>query len=61
MYRIRFNLEGSGERSGKATVWAEVETGTYNFRYLIVLTKNKDRVWSIIDNRSDVAVNAPLV
>lgn len=47
--RVRFNLEG--DRNRKATVWAELRAGSSDFRYLIVLTKDKSRVWSIIDNR----------
>jgi hypothetical protein len=48
-HRVKFNLEG--ERGRKAAVWAEVRQGTYDFRYLIVLLKDKSRVWSVIDNR----------
>ena len=49
-HRVRFNLEG--DRGRKATVWAEVSTGTYEFRYLVVLTKDRTRVWSLIDKRT---------
>jgi hypothetical protein len=48
--RVRFNLEG--ERGKKATVWAEIRSGSSNdFRYLIVLAKDRSRVWSIVDTR----------
>jgi len=48
-HRVRFNLEG--DRNRKATVWAEVRGGTYDFRYLIVLAKDRSRVWSVVDHR----------
>lgn len=48
--RVRFNLEG--ERGKKATVWAELRSGSSNdFRYLIVLAKDRSRVWSVVDHR----------
>ena len=40
-----------GERGQKATVWAEVKRGTHDLRYLIVLAKDKTRVWSVLDGR----------
>ena len=46
---VRFNIEG--ERGRKATAWAEVRSGTYDFRYLIVLAKDRSRVWSVLDAR----------
>lgn len=48
-HRIRFSLEG--ERGQKARVWAEVRSGTYDYRYLIVLMNDNSRVWSVVDNR----------
>ena len=46
---VRFNIEG--ERGRKGTAWAEVRSGTYDFRYLIVLAKDQSRVWSVADAR----------
>lgn len=46
---MRFSVEG--ERGRKGTAWAEVRQGTYDFRYLIVLAKDRSRVWSVVDNR----------
>lgn len=48
-HRIKFNMEG--ERAKKAEIWAEVRHGTYDFRYIIAVTKDKSRVWSLLDNR----------
>jgi hypothetical protein len=47
--RVRFNLEG--ERGRKGTVWAELRAGTSDFRYLIVMSKDHSRVWSVVDHR----------
>lgn len=47
--RVRFSIEG--ERQRKGLVWAEVRQGTYDFRYLIVMARDKSRVWSVLDNR----------
>jgi len=46
---VRFSVEG--DRGRKGTVWAEVKQGTYDFRYLIVLSKDRSRVWSVRDDR----------
>lgn len=46
---VRFHIEG--DRGRKGVAWAEVKQGTYDFRYLIVMAKDKSRVWSVIDNR----------
>ena len=46
---VKFNLEG--DRGQKATAWAEVRAGTHDLRYLIVLAKDKTRVWSVVDGR----------
>ena len=46
---VRFSIEG--DRGRKGTVWAEVAKDTYDFRYLVVLAKDKSRVWSVHDNR----------
>ena len=46
---VKFNLEG--ERGRKAQVWAEVRKGSYDFRYLVVLAKDRSRVWSVVDLR----------
>ena len=40
-----------GERGRKAQVWAEVRKGSYDFRYLVVLAKDRSRVWSVVDLR----------
>jgi hypothetical protein len=40
-----------GERGRKATVWAEVRKGTHDLRYLIVMAKDRTRVWSVLDSR----------
>lgn len=47
--RVRFSIEG--ERGRKGVVWAEVRAGTYDFRYLIVMAKDKSRVWTVTDAR----------
>jgi hypothetical protein len=48
-HRVKFNLEG--ERGRKAWVYAEVKAGTYDFRYLIVVSKDGQKVISITDHR----------
>ena len=49
--RVRFNLEG--DRGRKATVWAELRAGSSDdFRYLLVMSKDRSRVWSVIDRRA---------
>jgi len=40
-----------GERSKKATVWAEMCSSTGEFRYLIVVTRDGSKVISIVDRR----------
>ena len=49
-FRVKFNVEGAAGKKG--TVWAEVRKGTSTYRYIVVLSRDKSRVWSIIDNRS---------
>jgi len=49
LHRVKFNLEG--ERGRKAWVYAEVASGTGDFRYLIVVSKDGSRVVSVVDRR----------
>ena len=48
-HRVKFSLEG--ERNRKATVYAEVATGTGEYRYLIVISRDGTKVISIVDRR----------
>jgi hypothetical protein len=48
-HRVKFNLEG--DRGKKATVYAEVATGSSEFRYLLVVAKDGSSVVSVVDRR----------
>lgn len=48
-HRVKFNLEG--ERGKKAWVYAEVEEGSHDFRYVLVVSKDGSRVVSVVDRR----------
>lgn len=51
-HRVKFTLEGQrGHSPVKAWVFAEVAASTHEFRYLIVATKDGQRIISIIDRR----------
>lgn len=47
---VKFNVEGAGGKKG--TVWAEVRKGTSTYRYIIVLSRDQSRVWSLVDDRT---------
>lgn len=47
---VKFNVEGAGGKKG--TVWAEVRKGTSTYRYIIVLSRDHSRVWSLVDERT---------
>lgn len=46
---MKFNLEG--ERNRKAWVYAEVNSATGDYRYLLVVAKDGSRVVSVVDRR----------
>lgn len=54
-HRVKFTLEAADapahSQARKATVWAEVRHGTYDFRYIIALTKDGQHVFTLVDNR----------
>ena len=54
-HRVRFTLEGDrGGKKRKASVFAEVRHGTYDFRYILVVLKDQSRLWTILDKRPEL-------